>query len=74
VNGGRLVFCWAIHGVQDQGCRTGINELVLRTGWYYDQVSGLNFLVFACDCSEALPGGECEDLVDSVFLQRTVST
>ena len=64
----RLVLRGAIHRVQDQRVRPGIDELVLRARGHDDEVAGFHVLVFAGDGGAPAPGGEGQDLVDCVFL------
>jgi len=64
----RLMLGRAVHGVQNEWCWPGVDELMLCAGWYNDEVAGLDILVFARDGCFPLAGCEGKDLVHSVFL------
>lgn len=68
VDGGGLVLRGAVHGVQNERCGTGIDELVLCAGGHDDQIAGLDVLILAGDGGLASAGSEGEDLVDRVCL------
>jgi len=46
---------------------------VLCSGWYNDNIAGLDFLVLSSDGGETAAGCEEEDLVDGVDLGRLTS-
>jgi hypothetical protein len=58
----------AIHGIQNEWSWPGVDELMLRAGWYNDEVTSLDILVFSSDGCFALAGCEGKDLVDGVCL------
>lgn len=69
VHAGGLVFGWRVYGVEDERGRPGVDELMLRAGWYDDEIAGLDVLVDACDGRFALAGCKGQNLVDGVLLQ-----
>jgi hypothetical protein len=71
MDGRGFVLSRTVHGVQDQGCRAGIDELMLGSCRHDDEIAGLDVLVFSCDGGFAGAGGEGKDLVDGMFLSTT---
>jgi hypothetical protein len=62
------MLCWAVHGVQYQGRRSGVDKLVLCSSWYDDKITCLDVLVFAVNGGFAFSGCKSKDLVNGVFL------
>lgn len=70
VDGVRLMFCRTVYGVQDEWCWSGIDELVLCTGWDDDKVTSLDILILTVDGGLAFSGCEGQNLVDCMHLPR----
>lgn len=70
VHRGWLVLGRAVDGVKDERCWTGVDELMLCTGWNDDEIARLNVLVFACDGGFAGAGCKCQDLIYGMFLEK----
>lgn len=69
MHGSWLVLRRTIHGVQYQGCRASVDELMLCACWYDDEVACFDVLILARDSGAAGAGCEGQDLVDGVFLE-----
>ena len=58
----------AVHGIQDKGRGSSVDELMLRAGWHDNEIACFDILVFARYGCFAFAGCEGEDLVNGVFL------
>lgn len=64
------MFGRTVDSVEDERRRPSIDELMLRAGWYNDQVTGLDVLVLAGNRCFTLSGCEGKDLVDGMLLRE----
>ena len=62
-----------IHSIQDQWCGASVDKLMLRACWHDDKVSSFDVLIFSCDGGFAYAGSEGQDLINGVFLTRSVN-
>ena len=68
VDRGRLVLRWRVDGIEDQRCRTSIDELMLGACRDDNEISSLDVLVFPRNGGFAGTGGEGQDLVNGMDL------
>jgi hypothetical protein len=64
-----LVFSRRIDSIQDQRIGTSVDELVLRSCGYYDQVSCFDILVLSRNCCFSSARSEGQNLINGVFLK-----